>query len=757
MPKLAAAGIPAMLICAGATHAETRVPEIPVLSELDRIVVTATLNERAQKDVANEVSVIEAAEVDRRQSQSVADLLRYEPGVSASGSAVGGGRFGQGGISIRGLSGNRVRIELDGVAIPDSFEIGSFSSAGRDVVDVDVLKRVEIIRGASSSLYGSDALAGVVSYVTKDPVDFVGPQGGQYLSGKLLYDTANRGSALTGTWAAGSQANGLVLVATHREGAARNNRGEIDSADSTRTRPNPQDTRSDAVLAKYVHTAESGRVDRLSFDGERGDVETDVLSSRLRNPLTGASTTALLGDDSRERLRLGFDQEFTLSSPLADSLDWRVNLQRSSTTQDSFEDRVTVTAQGPVNPNRRFRRFEFEQQVLGVEASARKALSSGSVDHAITYGIDLTRTSTDELRDGWQLDLTTGAMSNVVMPDVYPVRDFPKSKTTNAALFVQDEMGLLDGRLSLIPALRVDHYRLDPEVDATFAEDNPGVAVDGLNSTSWSPKLGMIWRWNPSVSMFAQYAHGFRAPPYNDVNLGFTNLAFGYTSMPNPDLKPESSNGLEIGLRAQGASGWLSVSTYENRYRDFIESMSFVGVDPQSGLMLFQSVNVGRVRIRGAEARFGLELGSFNDALDGWLLKGSLAHARGDDRGADEPLISVDPMTAVLGLAYEGENWGAELITRMVGRKDRLPEPSTSIDPTQPPPTPLFEAPGHATIDFYAHWQAMPHLELFGALTNIGNRRYWDWGTVAGFSERANIDLYSAPGRAIRLGLRTTF
>ena len=51
----------------------------------------------------------------------------------------------------------------------------------------------------------------------------------------------------------------------------------------------------------------------------------------------------------------------------------------------------------------------------------------------------------------------------------------------------------------------------------------------------------------------------------------------------------------------------------------------------------------------------------------------------------------------------------------------------------------------------------MPHLELFGALTNIGNRRYWDWGTVAGFSERANIDLYSAPGRAIRLGLRTTF
>ena len=152
-------------------------------------------------------------------------------------------------------------------------------------------------------------------------------------------------------------------------------------------------------------------------------------------------------------------------------------------------------------------------------------------------------------------------MSNVVMPDIYPVRDFPKSKTTNAALFVQDEMGLLDGRLSLNPALRVDHYRLDPEVDATFAEDNPGVAVDGLNSTSWSPKLGMIWRWNPSVSMFAQYAQGFRAPPYNDVNLGFTNLAFGYTSMPNPDLKPESRREHPAGSACRPMKTGIAISS----------------------------------------------------------------------------------------------------------------------------------------------------------------------------------------------------
>jgi len=45
-------------------------------------------------------------------------------------------------------------------------------------------------------------------------------------------------------------------------------------------------------------------------------------------------------------------------------------------------------------------------------------------------------------------------------------------------------------------------------------------------------------------------AHGFRAPPYNDVNIGFTNLAFGYTAIPNPNLKSETSRGVEAGLRA---------------------------------------------------------------------------------------------------------------------------------------------------------------------------------------------------------------
>src|SRR3546814_3458082 len=80
-----------------------------------------------------------------------------------------GNRFGTRGFSIRGLEGNRVRIVVDGVPLADAYSIGQFASAGRDLVDLEAVERVEIQRGPASTLYGSDALAGVVAFRTLDP------------------------------------------------------------------------------------------------------------------------------------------------------------------------------------------------------------------------------------------------------------------------------------------------------------------------------------------------------------------------------------------------------------------------------------------------------------------------------------------------------------------------------------------------------------------------------------------------------------
>ena len=141
---------------------------------------------------------------------------------------------------------------------------------------------------------------------------------------------------------------------------------------------------------------------------------------------------------------------------------------------------------------RRQRRFEFDQRTYGLLATVHKALEGASASHDLTWGVDASWTRTEQLRDGVQTNLSTGASSSTMLPDVFPVRDFPISETTRIGLFAQDEMRLADGRLSLVPGLRVDWYRLDPRADAIFVEDNPGMAVSGLDASQVSPKFGVI-------------------------------------------------------------------------------------------------------------------------------------------------------------------------------------------------------------------------------------------------------------------------
>src|SRR5690606_27491743 len=195
------------------------------------------------------------------------------------------------------------------------------------------------------------------------------------------------------------------------------------------------------------------------------------------------------------------------------------------------------------------------------------------------------------------------------------------------------------------------------------------VAITGLERTSVSPKLGAVWHFAPQWSLFGGYARGFRAPPYADVNIGLTNLAFGYTAIANPDLKPETSDGYELGLRYSGPAAYFSVAAYDNRYQDFIESFVFTGFNEQ-GLMVFQSQNVADAPIRGVDAMAGVDLAKLAAAPAGWRLRGAAAWARGEARPADAPLGSIAPPRASPGPAYACGRWGAELAGRFSAPND---------------------------------------------------------------------------------------
>src|SRR3546814_11541407 len=92
--------------------------------------------------------------MDEILARDLKDLFRYEPGITVTS---GFGRFGIGGIRIRGLDANRVRIQTDGIPVSDAFAIGSFSDANRNFVDLDTLKRVEV--GSAERRVGKECVS----------------------------------------------------------------------------------------------------------------------------------------------------------------------------------------------------------------------------------------------------------------------------------------------------------------------------------------------------------------------------------------------------------------------------------------------------------------------------------------------------------------------------------------------------------------------------------------------------------------------
>lgn len=713
--------------------------------KLTEISVTATRTRRETDEVPATVSVIDETAIEHDLTQNIKDLIRYEPGVSVPASPA---RFGNSGYNIRGVEGNRVLIQIDGVRIPETFSFGSFSNAGRDLVDLDSLKTVEILRGPSSTLYGSDALGGVVSYFTKDPADYLKQTGGKpYADLKATYASVIDGRKEGFTLAGGQGVVQGLLQYVRRDGHEPDNKGENDAANIVRTTPNPQDTQGNNWLGKLAFQPDSGNIFKITLDSLDDNVATNVLSSIGTRVTPTRTTTGLRGDDTNRRNRLSLEHQYrNANGKWFQSARWHIYGQDGKVLQHTAENQFNSAGAGS---NRlRVRDFTFEQKALGGGLQLESNWQSGEAVHRLIYGLDVWETKTSEQRDGVEFNLTAGTSTKVVGPDSFPVRDFPESDTLQAGLFVQDEIALRDGRFNVIPGLRYDYYKLTPRPDNIFTKDNPGITPVSIKDSALSPKFGAIYKLDNGMSLYGQYAHGFRAPPYSDANIGFTNLLFGYTTIPNPDLKSETSKGIELGLRGKSDRGTFGVALFDNRYKDFIDSLHQLTCpgDPKCvpGLITFQSINLNKVRIFGLEVK-----GSWK--LDRTLaLKGGFAYAHGDNQQTDQPLNSIDPIKLVAGLQYTqpGDRFGGEIATTLVAAKDRV-DTSTGN---------LFKSPGYGLVDVFGRYNFSRQAALNFGVFNLLDKKYWHWSDVRGqLATDATLDRFTQPGRNASASFRYQF
>lgn len=709
-----------------------------------RITVTGTRTPRTIQSSPATVTVIDADDVNRLLIRDISDLVRYEPGVSVSNNL----QFGLQDFNIRGIDGNRVLIQVDDIRLPSAFQfgdrvtVGAGFNLGRDYFDTEILRTAEILRGPASTLYGSDALGGTVSYFTLDPTELIDEAGrNSTATGSTNFDSRNTG--FTSTLVQVNRFNNIdtLLAYSRRDGSEAENLGD------------DQDSDRNSLLGKLVYNLDENSA--FDFTVEHFDNDIDTTTSEENLPLI-ADTTRFEEeiDTNRTRLSLAYQYDNPESTSFLDFAQARLYFQDSRTQEENERELLSfdfLTFQEL--PALRVSENRFVDQVFGGDVQLRSDFDWGKSEHRLTYGIDVSNTFNARPRDRVQTNLITGATTQSAIPDDFPTRDYPNSDTFRVGVYLQDEIEFGDGKFSIIPGLRYDYYDLSVSPDEDF-ERNGATAAE-FNDDAFSPNLALVYQPTSELSFYGRYSRGFRAPQYDEVNSGFTNQIFGYRTEPNPDLDAETSNSFEVGMRGNFSKFNFSLAGFYNRYNDFID-FSLIDTEFIDGrpFLVFQNVNLENVETYGVEAKAEYQ---FTPDEGGFSLLGALSWTEGNNLASDEPLSTVEPIEAVLGLRYRAPDarWGAEFISTLVGEaRGEGFEPEEGQDP--------FVPDGYSVFDLIGYYQINPNLTLNLGLFNLFDTDYERYSDVRFLDSNDELfDLrrarFEQPGLNVQAGVTWQF
>lgn len=733
--------------------------------ELQQVTISATRQEQDIASVPSTVSIHDRQALDRNNVNTIKDLVRYEPGVSVGGA---GQRGGISGYNIRGIDGNRILTQVDGVEIPGGFFNGPYAKTQRNYVDPEIVKRVEILRGPASVLYGSNAIGGVVSYFTLDPDDIIKP--GKDVGARLKtgYSSVDESWLKSATVAGRSGPFDGLLHYSQRDGHETESYGSNNGTGLDRTAANPEDVRANNVLAKLGWDYSDDARLSLVYEKYKDDRDVD-LKSAYGGPyangqpaipgsiLPGGMYQWRTGNDTITRERFGLEHSFALDSLLADNIKWSLNHQIAKTDQRTAEFYFPITRRVL-----RTRETLYEEKQWVFDAQADKSFSVADTDHTLTYGTTLKHQKVTGSRSGNGVCLAVGvgcpAVGAISTWDVLAkASDFPDPTINTYSVFAQDQISW--DKWTFTPALRYDYTRLKPRLTEEFlrtVDPTNGGTVSGEDK-NWhrvSPKFGLTYALTDQYTWYGQYAEGFRTPTAKALYGRFDNAGVGYSVEPNPDLEPEKSKSYETGLRGRFDSGSFDVAVFYNKYRDFINEDA---ITPGADQLTFQSNNIKHATIKGIEAKGRLDLDVFG-APTGLYTQGSVAYLYGRNNDTGEPLNSVNPLTGVFGLGYDQEQFGTLLSWTLVQKKNRVDDSNfNSPDGVSG----QFKTPGFGILDLSGYYKVTNDVTVSGGLYNLTDKKYWLWDDVRGYDSvgeaavlsPANLDRLTAPGRNFAVNL----
>ena len=660
---------------------------------LDEIIVTAAKFERDISETAASISLIKAEDIDFAPNMTLDEAFRYIPSVQIiRGEGVATvHNF----TSIRGIGDSRNLLYVDGVSMVESMS----GNVNLSFLPTSGIKKIEVLRGPSSSLYGGRGMSGVINIMSKTPEDGIHgsfkPVFGNYdymkYIGKLSYGSEKYSISLdladiqsdnywardtiirrdynymTGEYSYDYDSN---YEKEGHEGWKNWNRYYEERTLRTRIQFNLTDTsRMSFVFGAMDNETGNSYSDRYT-DAEGNEVEKHLKKEKTYAGITGDTK---LNDD------VVFSYRLTYHSPESRNSGENMNLSLS------LDDPAQIVATGPHSSAPRFYRSLSIQGSDDYEAEAKITASLQSD----TFGEHLLTMGSQYMRNDIYWSIEESGTGQTLTNPVDVTKDA-------WSFYVQDEY-MINQMFSLTTGLRGDFYdNFDDQV---------------------SPKISLLYKQNPSTQYFISGGYAYNPPSYSDKFGTDWNMTAYTIRTNNPDLDAEKLRSIEVGIRKTFAGKIkTSMTAYYSKTKDLIESIKERREIGGAGSGVYMTYeyhdNIDKASMKGIESEFSYQV------TDNHRISGNLTYMKAKNDVTGQRLERSPNFLGSIAYHYS-QSFGSNTLRGTIrGRgQDNIYIGEYSVDEPR-------KVSGFFVMDMSINFDIGKYISLFVDATNLLDKDY---------------------------------
>ncbi len=518
---------------------------------LEQVVVSADRNAKSRKETPTVVNSISPKLFERVQSVTLSEGLNFSPGLRMENNCQNCG-FSQ--VRMNGLEGPYSQILINSRPVFS----GLAGVYGLELIPANMIERVEVIRGGGSSMYGSNAIAGTINLITKDPIsnNFEAAVSNSLVGVGEGFDAANDYNVnLNGSFVSDNYKTGMSLFGFHRKRDAFDANGDGFSELSKINNTTIGARFYQRVASRGKLTIDYFNINEARRGGNKFDLplhEADITESVEHQINSGAVNFDLLLRES-DKLSLYASMQ---------------GVDRGS----YYGANKDLSAYGAT------RDFTYAFGAQYIRAVDLLLFAPAT----ITSGLESNGSSLNDKKLGYYDPIDNIHYGNTLVAD--------QTLTTNGA-FVQSEWKT--EKIVFSAGLRFDHYNIE---EASHKNDN-------VSGNVISPRVSLLYNLAHDLQFRGSYGRGFRAPQIFDEDLHIeTSGSRKVLHKNDPDLKQESSNSYTASLDYSNHDGnWQYQILVEGFYTQLIDPFANIYGDPdENGTVIYTRVNAeSGARVQG--------------------------------------------------------------------------------------------------------------------------------------------------------------